>query len=126
MWKKIQSKFVNQDGTINGKVLAGAISALILLGQQVALAGGYNVPNHLGDWVNVINTVLVVLTMLGVVSEPGKVAVPVESETETVSQQISQSASTSADQSVSQSVAVSSGQDKSQSVTTSKSQSVTK
>jgi uncharacterized membrane protein len=95
MWKKIQSKFVNQDGTINGKVLAGAISALLLLGQQVALAVGYNVPGHLGDWVNVINTVLVVLTMLGVVSEPGKVAVADESETPEAPQPASQSATTS-------------------------------
>lgn len=72
--KKIS--FKNADGSLNGKLIAGLISLLIVLIQQVLFAFGIKFP---GDWssiVAVINTVLTILGMLGVVTDVQTVTVP--------------------------------------------------
>ena len=76
--KKIS--FKNADGSLNGKLIAGIISLLIVLIQQVLFAFGVKFP---GDWtsiVAVINTVLTILGMLGVVTDVQTVSAPTVQE----------------------------------------------
>lgn len=72
--KKIS--FKNADGSLNGKLIAGIISLLIVLIQQVLAVFGIK---FTGDWtsiVAVINTVLTILGMLGVVTDVQTVTAP--------------------------------------------------
>ncbi|MCG0749257.1 holin [Lactiplantibacillus plantarum] len=74
MIKKIS--FKNVDGSLNGKLIAGIISLLIVLIQQVFAMFGVK---FTGDWsaiVAVINTVLTILGMLGVVTDVQTVQTP--------------------------------------------------
>ncbi|MBU7465923.1 phage holin [Lactiplantibacillus pentosus] len=74
MIKKIS--FKNVDGSLNGKLIAGIISLLIVLIQQVLAVFGIK---FAGDWsaiVAVINTVLTILGMLGVVTDVQTVTAP--------------------------------------------------
>ncbi|NEZ68767.1 phage holin [Pediococcus pentosaceus] len=72
--KKIS--FKNADGSLNGKLIAGIISLLIVLVQQVLAIFGVK---FTGDWsaiVGVINTVLTILGMLGVITDVQTVTAP--------------------------------------------------
>ena len=72
--KKIS--FKNADGSLNGKLIAGIISLLIVLIQQVFAMFGVK---FTGDWsaiVAVVNTVLTILGMLGVVTDVQTVTAP--------------------------------------------------
>ncbi|MGO2859150.1 MAG: phage holin [Lactiplantibacillus plantarum] len=72
--KKIS--FKNADGSLNGKLIAGIISLLIVLIQQVFAMFGVK---FTGDWsaiVAVINTVLTILGMLGVITDVQTVQTP--------------------------------------------------
>mgnify|MGYP003361944953 CR=1 FL=1 len=72
--KKIS--FKNADGSLNGKLIAGIISLLIVLIQQVLAVFGIK---FAGDWtsiVAVINTVLTILGMLGVITDVQTVTTP--------------------------------------------------
>lgn len=72
MLNKIKDAITNADGTLNGKVLAGLVSALILLAQQ--LLGAFGI-EFKGNWDNIqaiFNTILTVLTIVGVVSIPNQ------------------------------------------------------
>lgn len=72
--KKIS--FKNADGSLNGKLIAGIISLLIVLIQQIFAMFGIK---FTGDWsaiVAVINTVLASLGMLGVVTDVQTVTAP--------------------------------------------------
>lgn len=74
MIKKIS--FKNADGSLNGKLIAGIISLLIVLIQQVFAMFGVK---FTGDWsaiVAVINTVLTILGMLGVITDVQTVTSP--------------------------------------------------
>ena len=74
MIKKIS--FKNADGSLNGKLIAGIISLLIVLIQQIFAMFGIK---FTGDWsaiVAVINTVLTILGMLGVVTDVQTVTAP--------------------------------------------------
>ncbi|MCG0730719.1 Nitrate/sulfonate/bicarbonate ABC transporter,permease protein [Lactiplantibacillus plantarum] len=74
MIKKIS--FKNADGSLNGKLIAGIISLLIVLVQQVFAMFGIK---FTGDWsaiVAVINTVLTILGMLGVITDVKTVTAP--------------------------------------------------
>lgn len=71
--KKISLK--NADGSFNGKLIAGIISLLIVLVQQVLAVFGIK---FAGDWtsiVAVINTILTILGMLGVITDVQTVTV---------------------------------------------------
>ena len=71
--KKIS--FKNADGSLNGKLIAGIISLLIVLIQQIFAMFGIK---FTGDWsaiVAVINTVLTILGMLGVITDVQTVTV---------------------------------------------------
>ncbi|MCG0573906.1 Nitrate/sulfonate/bicarbonate ABC transporter,permease protein [Lactiplantibacillus plantarum] len=72
--KKISLK--NADGSLNGKLIAGIISLLIVLIQQIFAMFGIK---FTGDWsaiVAVINTVLTILGMLGVITDVQTVSAP--------------------------------------------------
>ena len=72
--KKIS--FKNADGSLNGKLIAGVISLLIVLIQQVFAMFGIK---FTGDWsaiVAVVNTVLTILGMLGVITDVQTVTAP--------------------------------------------------
>ncbi|WP_334263673.1 phage holin [Lactiplantibacillus plantarum] len=72
--KKIS--FKNADSSLNGKLIAGIISLLIVLIQQVFAMFGVK---FTGDWsaiVAVINTVLTILGMLGVITDVQTVPAP--------------------------------------------------
>ncbi|WP_076633179.1 phage holin [Lactiplantibacillus plantarum] len=72
--KKIS--FKNADGSLNGKLIAGIISLLIVLIQQIFAMFGIK---FTGDWsaiVAVVNTVLTILGMLGVVTDVQTVTAP--------------------------------------------------
>lgn len=74
MIKKIS--FKNADGSLNGKLIAGIISLLIVLIQQIFAMFGIK---FTGDWsaiVAVINTVLTILGMLGVITDVQTVTAP--------------------------------------------------
>ena len=74
MIKKIS--FKNADGSLNGKLIAGIISLLIVLIQQVFAMFGIK---FTGDWsaiVAVVNTVLTILGMLGVITDVQTVTAP--------------------------------------------------
>ena len=74
MIKKIS--FKNSDGSLNGKLIAGIISLLIVLIQQVLAVFGVK---FTGDWtsiVAIINTVLTILGMLGVITDVQTVTAP--------------------------------------------------
>ncbi|ALC09299.1 phage holin [Lactiplantibacillus plantarum] len=75
MIKKIS--FKNADGSLNGKLIAGIISLLIVLVQQVFAMFGIK---FTGDWsaiIAVLNTVLTILGMLGVITDVQTVTVPI-------------------------------------------------
>ncbi|KZU32874.1 prophage Lp2 protein 58 [Lactiplantibacillus plantarum] len=65
----------NADGSLNGKLIAGIISLVIVLIQQVLAVFGIKLT---GDWtsiVAVINTILTILGMLGVITDVQTVTV---------------------------------------------------
>ncbi|MCG0557089.1 phage holin [Lactiplantibacillus plantarum] len=72
--KKIS--FKNVDGSLNGKLIAGLISLLIVLVQQVLAAFGIKFAGDWGAIVAIINTVLTILGMLGVVTDVQTVTAP--------------------------------------------------
>ena len=72
--KKIS--FKNADGSLNGKLIAGIISLLIVLVQQIFAVFGIK---FTGDWsaiVAIVNTVLTILGMLGVITDVQTVTAP--------------------------------------------------
>ena len=78
MIKKMNNALKNPDGSYSGKVIAGLVSLLIVLVQQVFAVFGIK---FTGDWnaiVAVVNTVLTILGILGVVSGGGVVEAEAE------------------------------------------------
>lgn len=76
MKNKLKKALINADGTINGKVVAGLISLLIVLVQQVLAIFGLHFHGDVGALVGAINTVLTILGLIGVLENPGTVTVP--------------------------------------------------
>jgi len=95
--KKIS--FKNADGSLNGKLIAGIISLLIVLIQQIFAMFGIK---FTGDWtsiVAVINTVLTILGMLGVITDVQTVSAPTvdskeESQVEAAANKVADEAQT--------------------------------
>lgn len=82
MIKKINNSLKNPDGSYSGKVIAGLVSLLIVLVQQLCAVFGIK---FTGDWnaiVAVVNTVLTILGTLGVLSGGGLVEVPTTAKSE--------------------------------------------
>jgi uncharacterized membrane protein len=78
MIKKLNNSLKNADGSYSGKIIAGLLSLLIVLTQQLFAAFGIK---FTGDWnaiVAVVNTVLTILGILGVVSGGGVVEAEAE------------------------------------------------
>lgn len=78
MKDKLKKALINADGTINGKVVAGLISLLIVLVQQVLAIFGLHFHGDVGALVEAINTVLTILGLIGVLENPGIVTKPNE------------------------------------------------
>lgn len=73
MLQKINNALKNADGSYSGKVIAGLLSLLIVLVQQLLSVFGIK---FTGDWnaiVAVVNTILTILGALGVLSGGGVV-----------------------------------------------------
>ncbi|GEL32945.1 hypothetical protein LPJCM8341_18770 [Lactiplantibacillus plantarum subsp. plantarum] len=91
--------FKNVDGSLNGKLIAGIISLLIVLIQQVFAMFGVK---FTGDWsaiIAVVNTVLTILGMLGVITDVQTVTVPTvksdeESQVEAAANKVADEAQT--------------------------------
>lgn len=70
MRDKVYKALHNADGTLNRMTLAGLVSALLLLVQQIAGLLGVDLTGQMAAVQDCINTVLTILTILGVVSVP--------------------------------------------------------
>lgn len=70
MRDKVYKALHNADGTLNRMTLAGLVSALLLLVQQLAGLLGMDLTGQMSAVQDCINTVLTILSVLGVVSVP--------------------------------------------------------
>lgn len=70
MKDKVYKALHNADGTLNRMTLAGLVSALLLLVQQVAGLLGMDLTGQMAAVQDCINTALTILTIVGVVSVP--------------------------------------------------------
>lgn len=70
MGDKIRKALYNADGTLNRGTVVGLVSALLLLAQQIAGIFGLDLTGQMSAVQDCINTVLTILTILGVVSVP--------------------------------------------------------
>ena len=74
----IKAKFVKPDGTLNGKIVSGAIGLVILFVQQLAFCFGFRLHGDMNAIVGLINIVLTTLGFIGVMSDPTPVEIPVQ------------------------------------------------
>lgn len=70
MKDKVYKALHNADGTLNRMTLAGLVSALLLLVQQLAGLLGMDLTGQMAAVQDCINTALTILTVVGVVSVP--------------------------------------------------------
>lgn len=70
MKDKVYKALHNADGTLNRMTLAGLVSALLLFVQQIAGLLGMDLTGQMSAVQDCINTVLTILTIVGVVSVP--------------------------------------------------------
>lgn len=70
MGDKIRKALYNADGTLNRGTIVGLVSALLLLAQQIAGIFGLDLTGQMSAVQDCVNTVLTILTILGVVSVP--------------------------------------------------------
>lgn len=75
---KILNILKDKDGSWNGKQIAGLLSLLAVLIQQIMTLFGINFPIDWQGIVNILNTLLVILGLLGVVTGDSKVIIPGE------------------------------------------------
>ena len=73
---KILNILKDKDGSWNGKQIAGLLSLLIVLIQQIMTLFGVNFPINWQGIVGVLNTLLVILGLLGVITGDSKVIIP--------------------------------------------------
>lgn len=70
MGDKIRKALYNADGTLNRGTVVGLVSALLLFAQQIAGIFGLDLTGQMSAVQDCVNTVLTILTILGVVSVP--------------------------------------------------------
>lgn len=70
MGDEIRKTLYNADGTLNRGTVVGLVSALLLLAQQIAGIFGLDLTGQMSAVQDCVNTVLTILTVLGVVSVP--------------------------------------------------------
>ena len=70
MRDKVYKALHNVDGTLNRLTLAGLVSALLLLVQQISSLLGMDLTGKMAAVQDCINTALTILTIVGVVSVP--------------------------------------------------------
>lgn len=72
----VKSKFVKPDGTLNGKIVSGAIGLVILFVQQLTFCLGFRLHGDMNAIIGLINIVLTILGFIGVMSDPTPVELP--------------------------------------------------
>ena len=72
----VKTKFVKPDGTLNGKIVSGAIGLVILFVQQLAFCLGFRLHGDMNAIVGLINIALTILGFIGVMSDPMPVELP--------------------------------------------------
>lgn len=72
----IKSKLVKNDGTLNGKIVSALIALAIVFIQQLFACFGMHLKADVTSWVGLINTLLTVLGLIGVLSDPTPVELP--------------------------------------------------
>lgn len=77
---RLLSVLKDKEGSWNGKQIAGLLSLLIVLIQQIMALFGVNFPIDWQGIVNILNTLLVILGLLGVVTGDSKVIIPGEGD----------------------------------------------
>ncbi|MCF2543769.1 hypothetical protein I6E08_00790 [Ligilactobacillus ruminis] len=70
MVDKIKKALYNADGTLNRGTVVGLVSALLLLAQQIAGIFGLDLTGQMPAVQDCVNTLLTILTVLGVMSVP--------------------------------------------------------
>lgn len=70
MGDKIRKALYNTDGTLNRGTVVGLVSALLLFAQQIAGIFGLDLTGQMSAVQDCVNTVLTILTFLGVMSVP--------------------------------------------------------
>lgn len=70
MGDKIRKALYNADGTLNRGTVVGLVSALLLFAQQIAGIFGLDLTGQMSAVQYCVNTVLTILTVLGVMSVP--------------------------------------------------------
>lgn len=73
---KILSALKTSEGAWNGKQIAGLTSLFVVLIQQILAVAGINVPVNWQGIVDIANTLLVILGLLGVVTGDTTVIIP--------------------------------------------------
>lgn len=76
----IKNKLVKPDGTLNGKIISGLVALTIVFVQQVFSCFGFQPKGDITAFVGLANTVLTILGLVGVLSDPTPVEVPVKAE----------------------------------------------
>ncbi|TGB09686.1 phage holin [Limosilactobacillus reuteri] len=76
----IKNKLVKPDGTLNGKIISGLVALVIVFVQQVFACFGAQPKGDITAFVGLANTVLTILGLVGVLSDPTPVEIPVKTE----------------------------------------------
>lgn len=76
----IKNKVVKPDGTLNGKIISGLVALIIVFVQQIFACFGVQPKGDVTAFVGLANTALTMLGLVGVLSDPTPVEVPVKTE----------------------------------------------
>lgn len=76
----IKNKVVKPDGTLNGKIISGLVALIIVFVQQIFACFGVQPKGDVTAFVGLANTVLTILGLVGVLSDPTPVEVPVKTD----------------------------------------------
>ncbi|MFS8177776.1 phage holin [Limosilactobacillus reuteri] len=76
----IKNKLVKPDGTLNGKIISGLVALVIVFVQQVFACFGVQPKGDITAFVGLANTVLTILGLVGVLSDPTPVEVPTKTD----------------------------------------------
>lgn len=81
--KIIKAKLVKPDGTLNGKIVSGLIALIIVFVQQVCVCFGLHPKGDITAYVGLANTVLTILGLIGVLSDPTPINLTGKTENKT-------------------------------------------
>lgn len=76
----IKNKLIKEDGTLNGKIVSGLVALVIVFVQQLFACFGVQPKGDVTAIVGLVNTVLTILGLIGVLSDPTPVTLPIDEE----------------------------------------------